>query len=140
MRIEIVEEAAFEMANVSKNDTGLPYNLWIDSLGKDRQVGHANSPRIKVEVDGKLVPVLISEDPQIPNSAKKNGAKEPKNFAEVREYVRAYFPVFMAHYLRMISDRQALLLLTKVENATDEQVLALEEKLNEYQATHSDES
>ena len=129
MRIEVVEEAAFEMANVSKDDTGLPYNLWIDSRGKDRQVGHANSPRIKMEVDGKLVPVLISDDPKIPESAKKNGAKEPRRFNEVREYVRAYFPVFMAHYLKMISDRQALVLLNTIENASDEQVLALAKKL-----------
>lgn len=35
--IDELGDSAYEMANVSKDDTGLPYNIWIDSLGKDRQ-------------------------------------------------------------------------------------------------------
>ena len=52
------------MANVSKDDTDLPYDLWIDSDGKNRKAGH-NSPRLKVDVDGDIIPVSIINDPQI---------------------------------------------------------------------------
>ena len=44
----IEQNNTFEMANVSKTDTNLPYNIWIDSVGKDRNIPH-NIPRIKVE-------------------------------------------------------------------------------------------
>lgn len=66
------EQYLLEMANVKSTDTGLPYDIWIDSLGKDRDVEH-NIPRIKVNVNGKYIPIEISDEPDIPESVKKMG-------------------------------------------------------------------
>ena len=34
------EDALFEMANIKAKRTGLPYDLWIDSMGIDRGNEH----------------------------------------------------------------------------------------------------
>lgn len=102
----ISEDLMFEMANVSKQDTGLPYDIWIDSNGKDRNVGH-NSPRLKVDVDGDRIPVSISKDPKI-----LVDKKIPK-FNQVRDYIIKYLDVFIKHWNKEITDRQALNSLNK---------------------------
>ena len=111
-------DSAYEMANVSKDDTGLPYNIWIDSLGKDRQNKHS-LPRIKVDVNGKLIPITIDDNPDIPESVKKTGTKDFARIAEVKKYIRAYKDVFLAHYNRQITDRQALNLLVDISKAEE---------------------
>lgn len=63
MRFKLDESELMEMTNVSTEDTGLPYSIWIDSAGKDRR-SH-NDLRIKVKVDGKFIPVSISKNPEI---------------------------------------------------------------------------
>lgn len=128
----LLEEPAFEMANVSKQDTGLPYDLWIDSMGKDRKVQHSE-PRIKVQVDSQFIPVILSENPQIPESAKKNGAVEPKNFKIIQKYIKAYLRVFLAHYNHLITDRQALMLLSRLEDADSDLVKQVMDKVNQSQ-------
>lgn len=60
--------AAFEMANVSKDDTGLPYDLWIDSAGDSRR---KHGPRVKVQVNNTFIPLIISDNPDIPKSVKR---------------------------------------------------------------------
>ena len=54
----------FEMANVSKKDTKLPYEIWIDSEGKNRNTKH-NYPKVIVDYNGDRIPVSISENPEI---------------------------------------------------------------------------
>lgn len=94
------------MANVSKDDTGLPYDIWIDSEGKLRKVGH-NSPRIKVDVDGDRIPVSISQNPMI-----LVDKKIPK-FNLIKNYVIKYFDVLIKHWNKELTDKQALNLLNK---------------------------
>lgn len=108
-------EAAYEMANVSKSDTGIPYDLWIDSLGSDR--GGKHGPRVKVDVNGKWIPVTISEDPDLPKSVRKTGVKDFPHLAEVKEYIRAYCQVLLAHYHKKLTDKQVLMLLSTIEEA-----------------------
>ena len=52
------------MARVSKKDTNLPYDLWIDGEGSERQSKH-KSPRLKVKVDNNL---------NVKNSVIRNGS------------------------------------------------------------------
>lgn len=96
------EEYLSEMANVSKSDTKLKYDLWIDSDGINRNVPH-NLPRLKVDVDGDRIPVSISDDPKVLVSGKKI-----PNEAEVLEYIRKYKDILLKHWNKEITDRQAL--------------------------------
>ena len=99
----------YEMANVSKQDTGLPYDIWIDSLGKDRKIEH-NPPRIKVDVEGDLVPVSLEEEPRILVD------KKIRKFSLIRKYIKKYLNIFFFFFNKEISDREALKLLNKLED------------------------
>lgn len=111
------ENLLFEMASILPRKSGLPYKIWLDPLGENRKNQHSHTPRIKVEVDGKYIPVTISDTPEIPKSALKNGAKIFPGFSDIKEYIVAYKKVLIAHFYRMIDDEDALKLLHKVEEA-----------------------
>lgn len=106
--------AAFEMANVSKDDTGLPYDLWIDSAGDSRR---KHGPRVKVQVNNTFIPLIISDNPDIPKSVKKNGVSDFPHLAEIQKYIRAYKEILLAHYRKQLSDKNTLLLLETIEKA-----------------------
>lgn len=97
-----------EMANVSPDITGIPYALWVDCLGNERNTNH-NEPRIKVEVEKhKYIPIIISDNPDIPESVKKKGVTDFRGLQLVKKYVKNYKDIFLAHYNRKINDSQLL--------------------------------
>ena len=107
---KIEEELLYEMASVSKEDTGLPYKLWLDSAGTNRNTKH-NEIRIKVEVDGDRIPVIV--DKENPYISKSVGKTIP-NFKEIQEYIVKYYDVFVKHWNGELTDRQALNMLNKM--------------------------
>lgn len=114
---QLNEDLLWEMATITPQRSGIPYKIWLDPMGVTRGNEHTFSPRLKIEVDGKFIPVEISDNPQIPNSVKKTGIKEPKKFNEVQDYIRAYEDIMLAHFYGKIDDRDATYLITKLSNA-----------------------
>ena len=110
-----------ELARVAKEDTGLMYDLMLDSLGKDRR---DVPPHIFVCVGDELVPLPLS------SNAEESGANDPNGFACVRKYVRAYMLVLLAHHNKLLTDRQALDLLGDIETADSELVNSTLRKVN----------
>ena len=94
----------YEMANVSKEDTNLQYDIWIDSIGSLRNVSH-NIPRIKVKVDGKTISISISTNPKI------LAGKDFAHSSEIFKWIIKYHDVLMKHWNKEITDKQALNLL-----------------------------
>lgn len=94
-------ESLYEMANVSKLDTKLPYDIWIDSVGKDRKNKH-HSPRLKVDVNGDRIPVSIEDTPRILCS------KKIPQFGKVSSWIRKYKDVLLQHWNKEITDKEAL--------------------------------
>lgn len=113
MHQAINEELLLEMANVSKRVSGLPYDMWIDSNGCLRNTQH-NIPRVKIHVDDELIPVSISDDPQI---LVKN--KTINKWSWIRKYIIAYKDILLAHYNQKIDDTAALELLKTLDKAKD---------------------
>ena len=91
----------FDMANVSKKDTNLPYDIWIDSEGKNRNTKQ-NYPQLKVDYNGDKIPVSISEDPDI--LVKK---KIPE-FSRIKSWIKKYSVVLLQHWNKEITDKEAL--------------------------------
>ena len=91
----------FDMANVSKKDTKLPYDIWIDSEGKNRNTKQ-NYPQLKVDYNGDRIPVSISEDPKI--LVKK---KIPE-FSKIKSWIKKYSIVLLQHWNKEITDKEAL--------------------------------
>ena len=58
MKVQILNE----MSNILKSRTGLPYDIWIDEQGDDRNIPHHIS-RLKVKLDKtSYVPVSITNN------------------------------------------------------------------------------
>lgn len=99
---------------MDKKDTGLKYDLMIDSLGKDRR---GVPPHIFVCVGDRLIWMNLSY-----GKDEQSCDVDPEEFDAVRKYVRAYMQVFLAHYNKLLTDRQALNLLLSIEEADSESV------------------
>lgn len=96
-----------EMANVIKEETGLPYDVWLDSQGRLRPLQH-KFPRLKVIVDGKMIPVSIDKfQPAI-----LVDAKIPK-FGKVARWIKENYPILIGHWDGKIDDNIAKKLLKK---------------------------
>ena len=94
-------DESFEMANVSKKDTKLPYDIWINSEGKNSNT-EPGFPRLKVDCNGERIPVSISENPEI---LEKRTISE---FPKVSSWIKKYLAVLLQHWNKEITDREAL--------------------------------
>lgn len=97
-----------EMAKLPKSYTGLPYDVWIDSKGKDRVLQH-NKPRLKVKVNGNRIPVSIEDPPEI---LVKSTSSIP-GFNEISKWIIGKKDVLLKHWKGEINDREAIDLLKK---------------------------
>ena len=105
MLIKKEKFSAFEMANLNKQESGLPYDVWLDSSGSRRNVQH-NKPRIKVDVNGDRIPVSISD----------NDVWIKKPFRDsnvIKNWVVDNYDTLIKHWNGELTDRQALNLLSK---------------------------
>lgn len=105
----------FEWACLAKNTSGLPFDIFIDSLGCSR---NSNSlPQVRVEVDTKRrIPVSIDKiSPKILSD--KVSQKEREKIAEVTGFIAAAYDILIAHWNHfLLSDREALRLLENLQN------------------------
>lgn len=96
----------FEMANLRKQESGLTYDLWLDSAGCARKTQH-KVMRIKVEVGDELIPVVIFS---------KRDIRPLRPFRmenEIVSWVCDHYDTLFRHRNGELSDRQALNLLSK---------------------------
>lgn len=114
---ELNEDLLFNMSSKQTRETGLPYNLWLDPIRKDQESDFYNSPRIKVEVDEKFIPMLIGDNPDIPDSIRSKCVTDFPHIDLIKKYVSAYKDVLLAHFYNKISDCEALNLLGTIKNA-----------------------
>ena len=95
------------MAMWSKNRLGLPYDVWVDEAGDSRNNKH-NLPRIKIKVDGKLIPIIISDNPRYISR------KEIPHISEVLNWVKLNKDILLSHWNLEIDSDAALNKLKKV--------------------------
>ena len=96
----------FEMANLRKQESGLPYDIWLDSAGSTRNTQH-HVMRIKVGVGDELVPVLLSSQKDI------RPLKPFRGENEIISWASDNYDTLLKHWNGELSDRQALNLLSK---------------------------
>ena len=58
-----VTQSVVGMAVVDKDEFDLPYDIYLDPAGSSRNVKHS-LPRVKVIVDGQMIPFSITDDPK----------------------------------------------------------------------------
>lgn len=115
------EDAIFEMTNIQAKRTGLPYDLWINSVGVDRGNEHSNTTRVKIRLEGNaFIPLEISDDPKIPESVLKVAGNDfINNLPKIKKYIKSYKEILLAHYYKKIDDTQAGNLLSTLGRASD---------------------
>lgn len=101
-----VKQTYFEMASLRKHESGLPYDIWLDSACCKRNTLH-NVMRIKVSIDSELIPVIIASQRDIRPQKHFNRENEIISWASDN-----YYTLFK-HWNNELSDRQALNILAK---------------------------
>ena len=102
----IVKQTRFEMANLRKHESGLPYDICLDSAGYKRNTPH-NVMSIKVSIDNELIPVIIASQRDI--RPKKHFKREN----EITLWASNNYDTLFKHWNNELSDRQALNILAK---------------------------
>ena len=101
--IDPIAVPIYGMAVIDKNLSGLPYDIWLDPAGDKRNIRH-NLPRLKVKVDGVLIPYIISDNPKQAVSNKRKVSHENK----VIEWIKQNKEVLLKQWKCEISDKEAL--------------------------------
>ena len=67
-----------------------------------------------------FIPIDISDDPKIPDNALKVAEKDfINNLPTIKNYIKAYKEVLLAHYYKKIDDTQAGNLLSTIGRASE---------------------
>ncbi len=97
----------YTVACASKQETGLPYDVYVDSLGADKRWRHwPGIPRIGVIVNDIVVPVSISDTPEILSG---------KEFADskiVLEWIAHFHEALLMHWNKELDDLEILTIIT----------------------------
>ena len=100
-----VKQTCFEMANLRKHESGLPYDIWLYSAGYKRNTHH--SVMIKVSIDNELIPVIIASQRDI------RPQKHFKRENEIILWASNNYDTLFRHWNGELSDRRALNILAK---------------------------
>ena len=103
------EKILFEMANLPKKESGLPYDLWIDSVGSDRAGKHGD-PLVKIKVDNELIPILINTL-EVKPSYKASRIKE---LPTMKKFIKAAQKILISHWKKELTDLEALTMLKEL--------------------------
>ena len=99
----------FEMANLSKKITGLPFIVWV-SVGHgegEKKLPHAS--RVKVEVEGKRYPFSI-QDPAIKVKTHPFSSKE---IEKICQWIKDHQKDLQAHWDKKLTADELILRLMK---------------------------
>lgn len=100
------KQTCFEMANLRKHESGLPYDIWLDSAGCKRNTPH-NVMRINVSIDDEFIPIIIASQRDI------RPQKHFKRENEIISWTSNNYDTLFKHWNSELSDRQALNILAK---------------------------
>ena len=95
----------YKMANFSAKDSGLPLDIWLDSIGCKYK-----SPRIKIgKKNGILISVCIKPTRLLGN----NRFYKDTDINEVLEFIERNQNILLKHWNKELTDLQALIELQK---------------------------
>lgn len=97
------DDEGFEIATASAKRTGLPYDLWIDSVGKDRNVSN-NSPKVKVSSNGEQISLLIAAKSKVLAGDEKKFRK----LSEIMKFIEDNYEAFLFHWNKRWGDLEML--------------------------------
>ena len=118
MKLIEIHESGFEMARLTREDSNLPYEIWLDSLGKERNVSH-NKPKVKIGVNHKLIPVSISNSPEILVDISRY--PKIKHLNTMLQFISEHSDILLKHWNKEYDDRQILNILYDICHGIDKE-------------------
>ena len=98
------------VACATKRETGLPYDVLVDSLGADKRWRRwPGIPRIGVIVDDVVIPVSIAESPVV-----LSGSSFPES-ESILDWVAQFHEPLLKHWNKELDDLEILTTLVKEE-------------------------
>lgn len=110
-------ELYFEMANLKKDKTRLPVNIWVDEIGSGRNLKHY-IPRIKFQSTKSDkaqsgIPISISKKPEI---LVDNYETDLNNYeiGQVKNFIIRNYDLLMKHWNQEITTEELINQIKKV--------------------------
>lgn len=109
----------FEMANLTRQESGQPFDIWVDSSGEGRKSGH-NNIRIKAKNNGETVIAGFNNNGEYTNfQTSKDVLKRFGKAKELKEYVIKIKPLLELHWEGKITDTEFLLTAKFIKRGYD---------------------
>lgn len=116
--IETNKQSLYEFADLVPEDTNLVAVIWVDG---PRKVKH--SKRIKFQNNnatslngGEMIPITISDDPQIPNSVKPKLKIKGKELTRIKQWIILNKEVLLAYSNGEITTKQLYMQIKPLED------------------------
>lgn len=116
--IETNKQHLYEFADLVPEDTNLVTVIWVDG---PRSVKH--SKRIKFQNNnatslngGEMIPITISDDPQIPNSVKPKLKIKEKELTRIKQWIVLNKEVLLAYSNGEITTKQLYMQIKPLED------------------------
>ena len=99
---------SYEMANLTRKDSGQPFDIWVDSMGKQRNTKH-NEPRLKATNNGVTIIAGFKNGDYSNFQTSKDKIRQFGKNKELKEYVIKIKPLLELHWNNKITDSEFLL-------------------------------
>lgn len=99
----------YEMANLTRNKSKQPFDLWVDSAGSSRKAGHSGL-RVKASNNGVSVSVGFINGEFTTYKTRKEDIKKFQHIKELESYLREILPILELHWEEKIDDMEFLVI------------------------------
>lgn len=94
---------SYEMANLTRQKSGQPFDIWIDSLGKSRNTKHSE-PRLKATNNGVTIIAGFKNGEYSNFQTAKDKIRQFGSNKELEEYLNIMKPAIELHWEGLIDD------------------------------------
>lgn len=97
----------YEMANLTRENSGEPFDIWVDSAGKFRNAKH-NEPRVKASNNGVTIIAGFKNGEYSNFQTAKDKIKQFGKNNELRKYLIKIKPLLELHWENKVDDQTFL--------------------------------
>lgn len=123
IKVDLVDDDRyfFEHANIQARDIKQPFDIWVDEIGKDRNVKH-KEPRFKVKANNVELDIILHNNGDIETVNDKRDIKKFKYHREAVEFIDKFKEPLRAHWNHDVTTYELIKILRKTYK-TDAEIL-----------------
>ena len=103
----------FEHANLKQKDTGEPFDVWFDEMGKLRNVQH-NEPRFKFKSNGIELDIILHSDDTLEVVNPIRDIKKFKHLKKAEEFIRKFEKPLRMHWNQDLTSLELMYIIRSV--------------------------